>query len=300
MSTLTTAQDAPKRHELQCLEVWGGSNHAQHIASVPGLDISVHSRPLDEHGGDLYLISSCSSGWITRMLLADVSGHGASVTDLASQLRGAMHQSINTVDQSKIAKQLNTAFDAFSREGRFATALLLTYFAPTGHLVLVNAGHPPPLMKRAGESSWFPISSETEGVLTQTCREVRVGIKNLPLGVIDSTEYEQIAISMAQGDRVCLYTDAYSESAPPGGQQIGVEGMRALLDRVSEEDHELEAFCPAFERAMATDGIVIPEDDQTMIIVEHNGQERPALSIPIVSNWLKNNFGLGHHDTHPE
>ena len=78
------------------MEVWGGSSAADHSASVPGLDISVSSRPIEgsESGGDLYLISSCSSGWFSRILLADVAGHGSDVSDLSHKLRKAMHKSI--------------------------------------------------------------------------------------------------------------------------------------------------------------------------------------------------------------
>lgn len=291
---------SPKHHQLQCMEVWGGSSRAQHIASVPTLNLSVHARPIGEHGGDLYLISSCSSGWITRMLLADVAGHGSGVTDLASKLRRAMHRSINTVDQSQIAEELNTAFDAFSREGRFATAILMTYFAQTGHLIMVNAGHPPALMQRAGEKSWSPLEPGSEGVLSQPTREVRVGVKNLPLGVISGTEYEQVAIPLRAGDRVCLYTDAYTESVMPDGRQLGVGGLCTMLQRVSERDPEIESFDPVLRREMREADIEPADDDHTMVVLEHNGRERPSMSIPVVANWLKSSFGLGHSDTSPE
>lgn len=298
--TETPKKPSPKHHQLQCMEVWGGSNKAEHIASVPTLNLSVHSRPIGDQGGDLYLISSCSSGWITRVLLADVAGHGSGVSDLAGKLRKAMHRSINTVDQSQIAEELNTAFDAFSREGRFATALLMTYFAQTGHLIMVNAGHPPPLMQRAGSKSWFPLEPETEGVLTQPTRELRVGVRNLPLGVISGTEYEQVAIPISAGDRVCLYTDAYTESVLPDGRQLGVTGLCDLLQRVSGKAPEIESFDPELQREMRERDIEPADDDYTMVLLEHNGRNRPPMSIPVVANWLKSSFGLGHSDSVPE
>lgn len=296
----TQPSPSPNHHTLQCMEVWGGSDHAEHIASVPGLDISVHARPIGDQGGDLYLISSCSSGWITRMLLADVAGHGDIVSDLSAKLRKAMHKSINTVDQSKLAKELNQAFDAFSKDGRFATALLMTYFSQTGHLILVNAGHPPPLIQRAGETRWIPIDADAPGVLTQTCKDVRVGFMNLPLGVIGDTEYEQIAIPIREGDRVCAYTDAYSESVKPDGRQLGVNGLSALLERVSASRPDLEGVGAGLQRVMDKEGIVAADDDHSLIVLERNAQSRPGLTLPVMGNWLKSNFGLGHTDTTPE
>lgn len=299
-ATTPSLPDASGSHELRCLEVWGGSNAASHIASVPGLDIAVRSSPVEgENGGDLYLISSCSSGWISRVLLADVSGHGPTVSGLSSKLRKAMHKSINTVDQSKLARTLNSAFDEFSSDGRFATAILMTYYAPSGHLVLVNAGHPPPLIKRAGSLAWQTLTKETPGAMTQSTRELRVGLMNLPLGVINNTDYEQIAIKLHAGDRVCAYTDAYSETKNELGHMLGIGGLCEMLGSGAMIDAPIDSLSERLERILAEQGYQRANDDHTMMFIEHNGQERPKLSIPIVGNWLKNNFGLGHTDTVP-
>lgn len=293
----STNEHAAPTHELKCLEVWGGSNKAQHVASVPGLDISVTSTPHDgDRGGDLYLISSCSSGWISRVLIADVSGHGSSVSELSSKLRRAMHRSINTVDQSKFARELNEAFDAFSSEGRFATALLMTYFSPSRHLIMVNAGHPSPLIRRNGQHVWQPLDRSSPDAITQSSSEVRVGLMNLPLGVIGSTEYEQIAFQLEPGDRICAYTDAYSESADSDGRQIGTAGLSEVLGEC-EPDLSIEQYPASVHDAFAQKGITVADDDQTMILIENNGGQSPKVTIPMVRNWLKHNFGLGHTDT---
>ncbi len=293
-------EQSPGRHELQCMEVWGGSSRADHIASVPGLDISVHSKPIGDRGGDLYLISSCSSGWITRMLLADVAGHGEIASEFSAQLRRAMHKSINTVDQTKIARELNKAFELISRDGRFATALLVTYFAQSGHLILVNAGHPPPLIQRSGESHWTPVDKHASGVISQTTRDVRVGLSNLPLGVLGDMEYEQIAIPLREGDRFCAYTDAYSESVDRNGRQLGVKGLSDAFAEVSLRSPPIEAFGTTLREVLHERAASPADDDHTLILLERNGRQRPPLSIPIVGNWLKSNFGLGHIDTVPE
>lgn len=286
-------------HELRCLEVWGGSTPAEHGASVPGLDLSVHSNPLEEEGGgDLYLISSCSSGWISRVLLGDVSGHGAHVKDLSSALRREMHRSINTVDQSKFARKLNEAFDQTSSEGRFATALLMTYFAPSRHLILVNAGHPPPLICKASTGEWEMLNPSSADAITQTSRDVRVGLVNLPLGVIGSTQYEQIAFELQEGDRVFAYTDAYIEATRKDRSQIGVEGLVSILKGIDRQT-PINAFHRSLCDAFLAHEISLAEDDQTCIIIDNNGGESPKITIPIVRNWLKQSFGLGHLDTLP-
>lgn len=284
-------------YAIKCLEVWGGSSYADHSASVPGLDISVCSRPVDgaESGGDLYLISSCSSGWISRILLADVSGHGSDVSELSAKLRKEMHKSLNTVDQSKLARRLNKAFDEISGGSKFATALLMTYFAPTGHLIFVNAGHPPPLLKRAGSKEWVQIDQSTEGVLTDPSRELQIGIKNLPLGVIKSTEYEQLAIKIEAGDLFCAYTDAFIEAQHENGSLIGVDGLTKVIASVDRDTHS--NLSAGVLEELSAQGFAHAQDDHTMLLVHHNGQSPSSIGTRTISNYIKNGLGFGHTDT---
>ena len=73
-------------HErMTCMEVWGGNRSTWTSFVVPGLDIWVYSQPFDgsDNGGDVYYVSSCASGRITRMLVGDVSGHGTEAAALS-------------------------------------------------------------------------------------------------------------------------------------------------------------------------------------------------------------------------
>ena len=295
--TSPQAHNASEPHNIKCLEVWGGSSSADHSASVPGLDISVCSRPVQgsESGGDLYLISSCSSGWISRILLADVSGHGSDVSHLSSKLRKEMHKSLNTVDQSKLARHLNNAFEDISGGSKFATALLMTYFAPSGHLIFVNAGHPPPLLRRAGSSEWIQIDQNTPEVLTDPTNDLRIGIKNLPLGVIKSTEYEQLAIKIEQGDLICAYTDAFIEAQSIDGSLLGVSGLTNALSTVNAETSV--GMSKGILNELTTQGFEHAEDDHTMLLLHHNGQHKPSVGITTFANLVKNSLGFGHTDT---
>jgi len=288
-------------HQLQCLEVWGGSSCADHAASVLGLDISVSARPVGDsvEGGDLYLISSCSSGLISRMLLADVAGHGESVSDLSSKLRKAMHKSINTIDQSKLARTLNTEFDKISDGSKFATALLMTYYAPSGHLIIVNAGHPHPLICRAGTQDWIPIHIESDGVLSHPTNELKAGIKNLPLGVIGSTQYEQIAVKIGAGDRICAFTDAYTEAQSNDGKLLGIDGLSSVLSAVMRSDPDLmeHMLSSAAMAEILSRGFQLADDDHTMLTFFHNGQSSPRAGIGAFSNMIRSSLGFGHSDT---
>ena len=122
-----------ERQRLACMEVWGGSEPRDNFIAVPGMDIAVRSRPYagDAEGGDIHYISNCMAGFITRVIVADVAGHGESASEVSGTLRRLMRKHINTPDQSRFARALNEEFTRDTRDARFATALLATYFAPT-------------------------------------------------------------------------------------------------------------------------------------------------------------------------
>lgn len=136
-------------HRLNCMEIVGGNRAMRQRIQGFGLEIWIDSRPFDVGlgGGDIHYVSSCGSGEVTRMALADVSGHGAAVDQLAQTLRRMIRKYMNIFDQTQLARALNREFSVMAEEGRFATALILTYFT-TGHLIVCNAGHCPPLWYR--------------------------------------------------------------------------------------------------------------------------------------------------------
>src|ERR1700736_6146314 len=142
--------------QMTCMEVWGGSQLTTRRVEMGGLDAWVYSKPFGEaqRGGDVYYASSCATGRITRLLLADVSGHGTTVAATAADLRTLMRRFVNRLDQAEFVRLLNQQFTALSWEGTFATAIVGTFFAPSGRLTVCNAGHPRPLLYRAAQRQW--------------------------------------------------------------------------------------------------------------------------------------------------
>ena len=114
--------------QMQCMEVWGGNQGVDQHFHLPGLDVWLYSRPFDNasNGGDVYYLSSCASGRISRLLLADVSGHGPVVSQFALRLRDLMRRNINRVSQVQFVEGMNEEFINFQQEGLFATTLVGT------------------------------------------------------------------------------------------------------------------------------------------------------------------------------
>ena len=138
-------------HALACMEIWGGNQKTATRVELPGLAGWVYCRPLDEDsgGGDLHYLSVCDQGALSRVVVADVAGHGQAVNPLAGQLHNLMRQYINIWDQSNFMRSLNQHFRQGMQELEYATAAVLGYNRPEGCLVFTNAGHPPPLWYHA-------------------------------------------------------------------------------------------------------------------------------------------------------
>jgi phosphoserine phosphatase RsbU/P len=220
--------DSPAQR-MQCMEVWGGSQLTSSGVELDGLDVWVYSKPFGQanRGGDVYYVSSCASGRISRLLLADVSGHGKSVASTAADLRTLMRRFVNHLDQKIFVRLLNEQFTALSGAGSFSTAVVSTFFAPTRRLSLCNAGHPRPLLFRASESRWSFLGRQDDN-------SEKTGPSNIPLGIFQLTDYEHLDIELDPGDCLLNYTDALIESCDADGEMLGEEGLLRILNLLGD------------------------------------------------------------------
>lgn len=272
-------------HQLECMEVWGGNCSTEDTVSVFGMDAWVLSIPYGgaNRGGDIHYVSMCGSGRIARFVVADVAGHGAAVADLAATLRDLMKKNINRVDQTRFARTLNREFAERSREGIFATAVLVTYFAPTDHLIVCNAGHPPPAWRRATDGVW-------QTVVPTICTDATAP-RGLPLGVVEPTEYQQFAVRLHRGDLVFLYSDSLIEAVNPQGLRLGQEGLLSILREV--DAGQPDRFNRSVLAAIQAWSVGRPiDDDITMLLLHHTGQNPPLPSPRTVLKVMGKLVGL--------
>jgi serine phosphatase RsbU (regulator of sigma subunit) len=247
------------------MEVWSGSQLTESSVEFGGLDAWIYSKPFggSRHGGDIYHASSCATGRITRLLLADVSGHGSAVADTATGLRTLMRRFVNRLDQGEFVRLLNQQFAELSEDGSFATAIVTTFFAPTGRLTVCNAGHPRPLIYRAAQRQWNLLSAATQSA---------VKIRNIPLGLIALAEYEQFDVTLEPGDCLLCYSDALIESCDAAGEALGETGLLKVVRGLGDPGaHELTGSL--LNQIAARDPANLSEDDVTVMIVRANGRE---------------------------
>ena len=158
---------------MTCMEIWGGNRAIDKYFEAPGIDIYVHSAPYKDSqtgGGDIYYLTSCASGRISRFLLADVSGHGESASSIAISLRDLLRKNVNKISQQQFVSEMNVEFGELGEESKFATAVVATFFEPKRTLDISVAGHPYPIYNRASKQKWVHLDPA----------ELDEGLENLP------------------------------------------------------------------------------------------------------------------------
>ncbi|MFG0274982.1 MAG: PP2C family protein-serine/threonine phosphatase [Phycisphaerales bacterium] len=178
--------------------------------------------PTDELAGDglgFHLIDD-------RHLVAyvvDVTGHGVPAALLAVTAMHALSPAAGGLmsadafadgapDPAPVLAELNRRFSAGTVSSRFLTMILCVLDLQTGRLRFARAGHPLPVLVRAGRVT--PVDDEG----------------GLPLGILADAEYEGVELDLEPGDRIFLYSDGFTEQARSGGdEQFGDARLHEAL-----------------------------------------------------------------------
>lgn len=264
--SVTTAKPSPETYTMQCMDIWSGNEAVENSASTPGLEIFVYSRPYggQRRGGDIHYVSLCAGGVVTRLMLADVSGHGTAVASTARTLRTLMRRFMNSKSQTKLVRDLNREFTRLSDDGRFATAIVATYLSHRNRFTLCNAGHPRPLWYRAKSGRWAYVNDsivDSEQAF------------NLPLGFDASVAYQQLGLNVSDGDILILYTDALTEARGRDDRLLGEHDLLDLVSRLPTDDTR-EVGRGLLQRVLDYTGERPLEDDATIFVFKFSSAMR--------------------------
>ncbi len=251
----------PDSHRLQCAETWAGNEKIASLVELPGLAVWVHSVPAGagKAGGDVHYLSVCPSCVVSRVALADVSGHGRAVVSVSAKLRGLMQQHLTALEQTGLMRDLNEAVRQGLGTTHYATMVAVGFHGRRGLLVLTNAGHPPPFWYRTKRDEW--------AWLERLQPDQRAGVAGTPLGLLPDISYDRKIVKPLPGDLVVLYTDGVSEATNQDGDQLGRDGLMALARRL--DSRSAVAFGTQLAAAVHEfrEGIV-PQDDETIIVMQ--------------------------------
>ena len=254
---MSDSGEAP--HTLMCTEVWGGNRKIVRAVQLPSVTAWVASVPLNEGegGGDLYYMSVCDHDLISRVVLADVSGHGRMVSTIAETLQRLMRENINVWDQSDFMHGLNDTF-LLSSQNKYATAIVLSFDRITGQLIFSNAGHLPPLWYHARHKTWGWLEEDDDPLAQKG--------SGLPIGLIPGTYYRQTVVTLEPSDLLVLYTDGVTEAENYAGESLDREQLlkwarEAPIDSPEALGHALLQRLESFQGRCRN-------DDETLIVLQ--------------------------------
>ncbi|MER6997697.1 PP2C family protein-serine/threonine phosphatase [Streptomyces sp. NPDC000410] len=186
-------------------------------------------------GGDFYEAANTQYG--VRLLIGDVRGKGLAAVGAASAVISCFREAAyDEPDLRGITRRLETsvtrwsaAFPAQDVPERFATALIAEIPHDSGHVRLLNCGHPPPLLVHRGEIH----------VLEPTAPS-----PPLNLATLIGDHYCVDTVAFFPGDQLLLYTDGVTETRDRTGEffplpdwmrRQGPTPPRDLLDRLHRD-----------------------------------------------------------------
>ena len=251
----------PVSHRLKCSETWAGNEKIAILVELPGLAAWVHSVPAGPGGagGDVHYVSVCPSCVVSRVALADVSGHGQAVVSVSTKLRALMQQHLTALEQTGLMRDLNQAVQLGLDSTHYATMVAVSFHGRRGLLVLTNAGHPPPFWYRAERDEW--------AWLERSQPAQRASVVGTPLGLLPDISYDRKIVKPLAGDLVVLYTDGVSEATNQDGEELGRDGLMALARQL--DARSAEAFGTQLAEAVREfRGGTVPQDDETIIVME--------------------------------
>ena len=176
-------------------------------------DIYATMNPAKEVGGDFYDFFLVDDDHLA-VVIADVSGKGvpaALFMVIAKTL--IKNHAQNKEAPGEVFTNTNEQLCEGNDAGLFVTAWMGILQISTGHFVYVNAGHNPPLLRRAGGSfEWL---------------KSRPGFV---LAGMEGVRYRENEMELAPGDVLYLYTDGVTEATDAHQQLFGEERLQTALN----------------------------------------------------------------------
>ena len=182
------------------------------------------------------------------LIIADVSGHGPGAAVEVSMLDSILRTYPVDLEKGPAGALNYTNRYLFTRNyrGNFITAFIMDYDSSHGRISFVNAGHPPPLVV------------QTDG---------KIGILrdnlHIPLCVDQEYAFTNHNIHSDGIEKIILYTDGITEIKSGRGKELGIEGLREIVEDGSDVNSIRKRI---IEFASETE--ITESDDITLLVAD--------------------------------
>jgi serine phosphatase RsbU (regulator of sigma subunit) len=178
-----------------------------------GFEFFAFYRAAYEVGGDYYDFIELPQGRLA-LVVADAAGKGVSAALMMAKLSGELKYHLSCESPGEAIARMNDSLCA-GGTGRFVTLLVAVLDRGSATLILVNAGHPAPLLRRA-DKSVVAMGEKARGAA---------------LGLMPEARYQEVQTQVRPGDIWLAYTDGFTEAVNARGEMYGVARLRDGLAR---------------------------------------------------------------------
>lgn len=220
--------------------------------TVGAVEIAARWKPSAVLGGDMFDYAPCGDDGAS-LLIADVSGHGASAAMLTALVKSSFHDAREEGhDPAAVARRVSRSIRSFALN-RFVSLICVQLFPREGKLRYVNAGHPHGLIRRAaGEPGRL---APTGTFISPALPGLEPQIEELPFD---------------PGDQLLLYTDGITEAE---SHTEGFFEEHRLLKVLGGTDAHGEALLEKILAAVRGHAAGLPATDDLTLLTARWGQD---------------------------
>lgn len=214
---------------------------------LAGYGFAHSSRTANDIGGDYYKFHLLPDGRMA-IVVADASGHGMAAGLLMAIADATLHIALE-LDPSPVAVStlLQRAIWRTGDRRSFLTLFYALLDPATGDVEYVCAGHPFPLLRRAGGAIEEPV------------------LGSFPLGMRESVQPASGRLHLEPGDLLLLFSDGLFEGVDGSGQAFGFDRLRAALATGGAAARTHAQILAAFEGHVGAEPLA---DDLTLVVIE--------------------------------
>jgi sigma-B regulation protein RsbU (phosphoserine phosphatase) len=237
-------------HELQVVAEEQRKLLPEQIPQIEGLKLSVYYETSRYAGGDYYdIIKLTDNRW--GFMMADAAGHSTPAAVLVAMTCTLLraYPEVPT-DPANVLYNINAHLCNLSNNN-FITALYAVYDAKSQTLNIARAGHPPPILYRAGNGQAVELS----------CKGV------YPMAIDPYDEVPITEIKLQAGDRLMLYTDGITERFNPASECYEVERLCEQFAKDSDNDPQKILNTVMEDVNRFADGLPADDDQAVLIAV---------------------------------
>ena len=213
---------------------------------IAGYELAGRCQPADAMGGDFFDFSILDEQFF-NVAVGDASGHGLPAALLVRDVVTGLRMGVEREMRMAVAIQkLNRVIHRSTLSSNFVS-LFFAEIENTGHVLYVNAGHPPPLLVHGSEVKHL----EPTGMI---------------LGAVADTYFRRASTNFEAGTVLVIYSDGVLERRRDD-EQFGISRLEELVMGHQEESATaiLEGI---LEAVTAFGGASRFEDDLTLVVIK--------------------------------